>query len=137
MYYARNSYPSLLVDRLNGKPSALSTFSWCMASTGYWISSTNSNIQQQQAADYRQTSKSLPGASPPTRMKTTTNRIYIWQFKYANTMPTVLCTSNGLSVAISLVFTSDCRQKKHHITCHVKFVTIYWNLMSSTLYTIC
>ena len=30
------------------------------------------------------------------RMKTTTDTIYAWQFKDANTMPTVLCMSNGL-----------------------------------------
>jgi len=46
-----------------------------MAITGYWISSNNSNSQQQPTASYRQTSKSLPGASVPTRVKTSTNRI--------------------------------------------------------------
>ena len=48
-------------------------------------------------ATARQTCKSLPGASQPTGVKTTTNRIYAWQFKFGgNSMPTVQCMSNGL-----------------------------------------
>ena len=50
---------------------------WCTAITGHWISSNNSNSQQQLAAGYRQTSKSLPGMSQPTRVKTPTHKIYL------------------------------------------------------------
>ena len=64
---------------------------WCTAITGYHARSVNSNSQQQTTTGYRQTSKSLPDASQPRRVKITTNRIYMWRFKYANTMPTVLC----------------------------------------------
>ena len=47
-----------------------------MAITGYQINSGNSNSQQKQLPA-RQTSKSLPGEGPPTRVKTITNRIYV------------------------------------------------------------
>ena len=54
---------------------------WCTTITGYRISSNNSNSQQQPTASYRQTSKFLPEVSGPTREKTTTNSIYMWQFQ--------------------------------------------------------
>ena len=76
--------------------SSLLLLPQCMAITGYQISSTNSNSQQQPTAGCRQTSKSLPSTSPPTRVKITTDTIYALQFKYTNTMPTVLCMNNGL-----------------------------------------
>ena len=63
-------YTGVMVSRLLLLP-------WCTAITGYWISSNKSNSQQQPTAIYRQTSKSLPGASPLTRVKTTTNTIYM------------------------------------------------------------
>ena len=47
-------------------------------------------------ASYRQTNKLLLSMSQTRRVKTTTNGIYVQQFKYANTIPTVLCMSNGL-----------------------------------------
>ena len=55
--------------------SQLLLLPWYTAITGYWISSNNSNSQQQLTAGYRQTSKSLPGLSWPTGVKTTTSRI--------------------------------------------------------------
>ena len=33
---------------------------WCIAITGYWISSAHSNNQQQPTAGYKQTTKTLP-----------------------------------------------------------------------------
>ena len=47
-------------------------------------------------AGYRQTSKLILGASQPRRLKTTTDGMYAWQFKYANTIPSVLSMSNDL-----------------------------------------
>ena len=40
------------------------------------------------------------------------------------------------SVAISLAFTSVCKQKKDHIMHHVKFAAIHWNFTSTISYTI-
>ena len=48
---------------------------WCIAIAGYQLSSNKSNSQQQPTAGYL--SKSLSGASLPTRVKTTTSRIRI------------------------------------------------------------
>ena len=62
-----------IVNLPNGK--FLLRLPWCNTITGYQISSNNSNSQQQPTADYRQTSKLLPGVSQPTRAKTTTNRV--------------------------------------------------------------
>ena len=64
----------------------------CMVIAGYNTSSDNSNSQQQPTAGYSQTRKSLPDVSQQRRVNTTN----VIQFKYANTVPTVLCTSNGL-----------------------------------------
>ena len=47
------------------------------------------------------------------------------RFKYANTVLIVPCMSNDKSVAISLVFTSACRQKKRYVKFHVKFAEIH------------
>ena len=55
---------------------------WCTAITGYRISNNNSNSQQQPTTGYRQTSKVLPGVSLPITVITTTNKAYVWQFKY-------------------------------------------------------
>ena len=71
-------------------------FPWCTTITGYHTSSDNSNSQQQPTAGYRQTSKLLPGVSQSRRVKSTTNGICTWRFKYANTIPTVLCVNNGI-----------------------------------------
>ena len=78
------------------KLSCLFLLPWCIAITGYHTSSNNSNIQEQLMASYRQTSKLLLGASQPRRVKTTLDGMYTWQFKYANTIPSVLSTSNDL-----------------------------------------
>ena len=94
----------------------------CMTITGYQIYSNNNNSQQQPTTGYRLTIKSLPGMGGPITAKTTTNTICAWQFKYANSTPIALCMSN---VPTSLIFTPACRQKKHHITCHVKLTAIH------------
>ena len=59
-------------------------------------STMNSNSQKQPTASYKQTSKLLLGACPPTSMKTTRQTQYMQYFKYPNTVPTVPCTSNNL-----------------------------------------
>ena len=46
----------------NGKPPASST----LVHGHHWLSDKHSNSQQQPTGSYKQTSKSLPGASPPT-----------------------------------------------------------------------
>ena len=51
--------------------------SCCMTIAGYRISNNNSSSQQQPTASYKQTTKSLPGMSPLTRVKTTTSTIYV------------------------------------------------------------
>ena len=75
-------------------------FPWCTAITGYHTSSDNSNSQQQPTVAYRQTSKLLPGVSQSRRVKSTTNGICTWRFKYANTIPTVLRVYNGYITGI-------------------------------------
>ena len=86
-------------------------------------------------ASYKQTSKSLPGTSLPTSMKLP-NKQYAWQFKFANTVPTVAWTSNDLIYNyMSLVFTFACGQKCD-VTCHVKFTTIHGNCMNTMWCTI-
>ena len=59
--------------------SCLLLLPWCMAITGYWINNNNNNIQQLPTAGYRQTSRSLPGVSLPTRVKTTINTIMYYK----------------------------------------------------------
>ena len=110
---------------------------WCTAITGYWIGSNNSNSQQQPTSGYKQTSKSLLDASQPTRVKTTTSRIYAWESEDVNTMPAVLCTNSGFVWGYVMPSTSTCRKKKHHPMCHMKFGLIYINFISTILYTIC
>ena len=122
-------FTSLMVSHLLYLP-------YCTVIAGYQKSSHNSNNQQHPTADYRQTSKLLPGISQPKRVKSTTNRIWTWQFKYASTMPIVLCMSNGLICSISLAFTSTCRQKKDHVMHYVKFAAIQFNFTSTISYTI-
>ena len=60
---------------------------WLTATAGCHISNVNSSNQQQLIPGYRQTSKS---PNQPRKVKTTTNKIYAWQFKYVTTMSTVL-----------------------------------------------
>ena len=62
--------------------SCLLLLAWYTAITDYQIISNNSNSQQA-TTSYRQASIN---ASQQTKMKTTTNRLWMWQFKYANTM---------------------------------------------------
>ena len=81
MYYVWNNHLSLPVEQPNSKPPTF--LPWCTAIIGYQKSSNNSNSQQQPSTGYRQTSKPLPGTSGPTRVKTSTNRIHTWQFKYS------------------------------------------------------
>ena len=57
--------------------SCLLLLHWYTGITGYQISSIYHNSQQQPTASYRQTGELLPGKSRPTRVKTTTNRIYM------------------------------------------------------------
>ena len=113
----RSSHVSWLIDWPN--LSRLLLLPWCMAIAGYHTSSDNSNSQQQPMAHYRQTSKFLQSASLPRRVKTTTNRINTWKFKYvcyANTIPTVLCTNNGLICATSFAFTIELSP---HTSCEI------------------
>ena len=53
---------------------------WFTATAGcHMLSNVNSSNQQQLTPGYRQTSKS---PNQPRKVKTTTNKIYAWQFKY-------------------------------------------------------
>ena len=90
---AWSSCSSWPVDRPESSCHLL--FPWCMAITGYHTSSINCNNHWQPMAGYRQTTKLLPGKSQQWWVKTTTKQIYVWQFEYANTIPTVLCMKNG------------------------------------------
>ena len=72
--------------------------------SGYQISSNNSISHAATTNCWLHTNKQIAtSVSPPTGVKTTTNEIYASQFKYANTMPTVLCTNNGLIHGYSLL----------------------------------
>ena len=108
--------------------SCLLLLPWCIVFAGYWICSNKSYIQQLSTASYmyKQASKWLLEVSLQVRVKTTTRGVYAWQFKYANTMPTVLCFSNGLLCGntASIYF---CLWTKGHITCHMKFALLHWN----------
>ena len=65
---------------------------WHTAITGYRISSNNSNSWQQPATSHRQQANHYHwGVSWPTRVKTTTNRIYVWQFN---------CTKGSVSLCV-------------------------------------
>ena len=122
MYYAWNSFllTCLIVSRLLFLP-------WCSAITGYWIgSSNNSNSQQQTTTGYRQTSKLLPGANLPTRVKTITT-----EFTHDNLTMLTLCILFYAWVMVKSV--AICRQKKCHITHHVKFAVIHWNFTNTIL----
>ena len=67
-----------------------------------------------------------------------TQQLYAWQFKYAHTVPTILCTSNGIICSyITLAFTSAYKQKNSHILCHVKFIAIHQNFTNTILFIIC
>ena len=69
----------------------------------------------------------------PTRVKTTTNTIIIISYMYDNLSavltlyPLFYAQTVIQYVAILLLFTSVYRQKKSHVTCHVKFVAICCN----------
>ena len=119
MKIAWSSHSSCPVDW--PKLSHLLLLLWCMAITGYCTSYYNTNSQQQPAVSYRQISKSLLVVSQPRTVKTTTNGIYVWQFKYANTVPTVLITSNSFNMWL------------HHCHCDKRIVTscMMWNLLQS------
>ena len=65
-----------LVYCANGMPPASSFIPWHTHGHhwhGYWIGNDNSY----HPASYKHTSKSLHGLSPPTRVKATTNAIYM------------------------------------------------------------
>ena len=66
-------------------------------------------------------------------MKTYQHTQYVRQIKYANTVPTVPCSSN--SVAILLLFISACKQKKCYVMYHVKFAVIHQNF--TDMYVLC
>ena len=66
-------------------------------------------------------------------MKTYQHTQYVRQIKYANTVPTVPCSSN--SVAILLLFISACRLKKCYVMYHVKFTAIHQNFTDT--YVLC
>ena len=112
-----------LVYWANGMPPASSSIPWHTHGHhwhGYWIGNDNSY----HPASYKHTSKSLHGLSPPTRVKATTNAIYVWQFKYANTMPTVTYMYNDLIYDyIAGINFCPYNKMKHHVI----FTTIYWN----------
>ena len=114
-----SSLSSWSVDR--PKLSHLLFLHWCIPIPGYHTSSDNSNIQQQPMAGYWQASKSLLGVSQPRRVKIITDGTYKWQFKYANTIPTILCTSNGLTCG----YITGIRDKRI-VTSHIT-----WNLPQS------
>ena len=137
MHVLRLKQLTVPIDQPDGKLPAPSTYiPWCTTITGYQINSTNSNIQQPTTTDRRQTSKLQPGMSQQTWVKTTTNRTYAWQFKYANTMPTVLCTNIGLICGYTAGIHFCLKTEKLHVMCHMKFVTIHWNFMSTNTYNI-
>ena len=92
-YYAWNS--CRLCQLISLMVSCLLLLPCSTAITGYQIINNNSNTQKQPTASYSQTNKLLLGVRWPIRTISTTNRVYVWQSKYATTMPTVLCTSNG------------------------------------------
>ena len=99
---------------------------------GYcWLSYKQKN-QLQPMVGYRQTRNLLPGMSQSRREKTTTNRRYLWQFKYVNTMLIVLCMNNGLICA----YITGIHDKRIVISCttwHLsQTIGIFW-LLSSIL----
>ena len=116
---------------------------WCTAITGYHTISGNGNNQQQLMVGYRQKSKSLPGAMQPTRVKTTTNKIYAWQFKYANTIPTVVCTNNGLicgyitGIHDKRIVISVVTKNLPHFIRMISLYTYTLAFMSQANYTMC
>ena len=77
------------------KLSCLLLLPCCTSIVGDHRNSVNSNSQQKPTVGYKQTSKLLQDTSQ-SRLKMITNGIYEWQLKYANTIPTVICMSNGL-----------------------------------------
>ena len=118
------SQPSLIVNWLPFLP-------WCTAITGYWISSNNSNSQQHPTINHRLTSKLLSGVSWPHKSETTTT-----ENTYDNSSMLMLCLLFNawalvLYVSILLASTSACRQKKHHVKCHMKFAAFYQNFTST------
>ena len=115
---------------------------WWMTIAGYQINSNNSNSQQQPTTGYKQVSnyKSLPGVNLPTRVKTTRNTIYVWQFKYANsTVSTVLCMSNdiicGYIIGVHFCLLLDKRIMTSRVTWNLpQSIAVLW-ILSHILYT--
>ena len=70
---------------------------------------------------YRQASKSLLDVTQPRRVKTIRGDTYTWKFKYANTITTILCTSNGLICG----YITGIHDKKTLMWC------VTWNLPQS------
>ena len=108
---------------------------WCTAFTGYQINNNNSNNQQQSTTCYRHPKQAncyqmrvWQQEQKPSQTECTHDNSSI------PTLPTVLYMSNDLICGYILTFTSACRQKKHHITYHVKFATIHQYFMSTILY---
>ena len=66
-------------------------------------------------AGYRKTSKSLLGMSKSRRVKTTTIGIYVWQFEYANIIPTVLC----MSIDLMCHYITDIHNKRIFMSCFI------------------
>ena len=114
---------------------------WCTAITGYKINNNNSNTQPS-----AQTNKQLLlGKSLPTRVKTTTNKIYAWcHNSNMHNEHNVLCKNNGIIcryiVGTSLESTSACTENKHYVptTCYnaskYQYYLIYYMLIFLSLY---
>ena len=128
MYYAWSSCLSLPVHQPNDKPSAL-----CMIISDHQLSSNNSNSHQHQPLA---TDKQANRYQEWVCQQEWKPLIYKWQSLHANTMPTVLCTSNGLICGYIAVFTSACKQKKNYVICHMKFVAVHWNFTNTISYTL-
>ena len=108
-----------------------------MAITDYRINSKNNNSQQQPIIGYRQTSKLLPRACKSTDKSKNhhkRNKLYMYQFKCVNTMPTVLHMSNGLICGCTAVIHSCLWTKE--ASYHMEFATIHWNCINIISYII-
>ena len=113
--------------------SCLLLLPWCIAIAGYWISSSNSNSQQQLTASYRQASKSLSGTSWPTKSENHHKQNVHVAIQVCFTMPTVLCMSNGLicGYITGIHFCLYAKEVSHHASleiCHssLKFYEYYY-----------
>ena len=94
-----------------------------------WLSCKQKN-QLQPMSGYRKTRNSLLGASQSRREITTTNRRYLWQFKYVNAILIVLCMSNGLICAY-ITGIHDKRIVTSCTTWHLpQTIRVFWLLSS-------